>query len=235
MKKGSHHTTEANAKNSASHIGKYIGDKHPMWGRHHTPETLTKLCASWTPERRAKQCGDNHYTKRLEVRAKFAGENNPAKRPEVRAKISVAKLGRKRPDMVGDKNPAKRPEVRIKISDNNSMKRPEVRIKHFAAVPRGASNSAWRGGISREPYSWEFNDELKEAVRKRDDYQCQFCGAPQIECGRSLDIHHVDYNKKNSDPVNLVTLCRGCNVRANTNRKYWTAFFQKQAIARQEV
>lgn len=40
MKKGSKHTEESRAKNSASHMGRYVGDKNPFFGRHHKPETI---------------------------------------------------------------------------------------------------------------------------------------------------------------------------------------------------
>jgi len=89
----------------------------------------------------------------------------------------------------------------------------------------------WRGGISREPYAWTFNDELKEEVRRRDGYECQLCGAPQAECRTRLPVHHIDYCKTNSDPVNLVALCAACNARVNANREHWTTFFQAIILA----
>jgi len=119
------------------------------------------------------------------------------------------------------------------------MKRPEVAAKVAAAKlgkkrpnMRAGKNPAWLGGISREPYAWEFSDELKEAIRKRDGHQCQLCGASQVEFKARLPVHHIDYDKKNSDPVNLTALCIACNSRVNTNREHWTAFFQEMMIRR---
>lgn len=89
---------------------------------------------------------------------------------------------------------------------------------------RGEKNPSWKGGISFEPYSLEFNKELKKLILKRDNYQCQ-----NSDCWRTskkLVPHHIDYNKENCDPFNLITLCRSCNARANANRKYWTDFYQ---------
>lgn len=73
---------------------------------------------------------------------KMRGDNNPARRLEVREKISVAKKGKKRPDITGDKSPSKRPIVREKLrllrlgkprpdlhGENSPSKRPEVRRK----------------------------------------------------------------------------------------------------------
>ncbi|HHI04317.1 MAG TPA: hypothetical protein ENL45_02110, partial [Candidatus Woesearchaeota archaeon] len=44
---------------------------------------------------------------------------------------------------------------------------------------RGERSNLWKGGISKLPYPFEFNDELKELIRKRDGYKCQLCGVPQ--------------------------------------------------------
>lgn len=40
------YTAEQRAKNSLSKKGKYAGNKHPMWGKKHTPETLKKMSES---------------------------------------------------------------------------------------------------------------------------------------------------------------------------------------------
>ena len=74
---------------------------------------------------------------------------------------------------------------------------------------------------SRE-YSSEFDNRLKSKILKRDNYKCQLCFSDS-----DLTIHHIDYIKKNSDTKNLVTLCRACNIRVNTNRGYWKDYFKK--------
>jgi len=43
--------------------------------------------------------------------------------------------------------------------------------------------------------------------------------------GKVLTIHHIDYNKYNCLPENLISLCDRCNVIANYNRDYWFAYF----------
>jgi len=70
-------------------------------------------------------------------------------------------------------------------------------------------------------YGTEFDSALKEQVRMRDVYKCRECGCPQIENGRHLDVHHIDYNKKNNNINNLITLCKSCHPKTNFNRKYW--------------
>ena len=93
---------------------------------------------------------------------------------------------------------------------------------------KGKNSSQWRGGVSFEPYGVKFNNDLKEQIRKRDNFTCQECGNESN--GRKLDVHHIDYNKKNNVPSNLIALCSPCNVKANGNRDYWTIHFQEKAI-----
>jgi len=121
----------------------------------------------------------------------------------------------------GDKNPAKRLDVRKKIS------KAKLGIPRFDM--RGKNNWAWQGGISNRPYAFDFNKELKELIRKRDQYKCQLCGAPQEEFTKKLSVHHIDYNKSNSTPKNLITLCIACNSHVNKDRDYWQNYFEERA------
>lgn len=90
----------------------------------------------------------------------------------------------------------------------------------------------WKGGISQNPYPYEFNKELKEFIRKRDDYICQNCLITEEEhlivFGSVLVVHHIDYNKQNLNKDNLVTVCISCNSRANYNRWYWKVFYNEK-------
>jgi len=90
-------------------------------------------------------------------------------------------------------------------------------------------NPNWKGGTSFEPYSPEFNDQLKERIRNRDNHECQNCGMTEEEhiilYSRNLIIHHIDYNKMNCVDNNLITTCTQCNSRANFNREYWQEFY----------
>lgn len=100
-----------------------------------------------------------------------------------------------------------------------------VDLCHPCGTPKGEKAYQWKGGISRLPYPFDFNEELKELIRKRDNYKCQNCGCPQEECYRKLSVHHIDYNKDNLDPENLITLCSSCNSKANFDRSYWQKHF----------
>lgn len=86
----------------------------------------------------------------------------------------------------------------------------------------------WRGGKSFEPYTPEFHNALKEEIRERDNYTCQECGQTEEELGCQLSIHHINYDKKNNDPSNLISLCKICHGRTNYRRQYWTNHFSRR-------
>lgn len=86
---------------------------------------------------------------------------------------------------------------------------------------KGKSHIFWKGGISSEPYPFEW-DNIKKKIRRRDNNICQICGK------RGQPVHHIDYNKKNCDFQNLITLCFRCNSKVNFNRKYWINYFQNK-------
>ena len=112
-----------------------------------------------------------------------------------RKKISLANLGK-----------PKSPEHRKKLSE-------------LAKKRTGEKASNWKGGKSFEPYSREWKNTLKRAIRERDNYTCRICGT--LKNPREFDVHHIDYDKKNCNPSNLITLCIGCHRKTNGNRESW--------------
>lgn len=86
----------------------------------------------------------------------------------------------------------------------------------------------WKGGISKEPYGIEFSNLLRERIRRRDKFTCQECGFIQNQLGYKLIVHHIDFNKKNNHPSNLISLCRSCHAQTNYNRNDWIEYFQNK-------
>lgn len=78
----------------------------------------------------------------------------------------------------------------------------------------------WNDGSSYEPYSQEFNKYIKKYIKDRDDYTCQIC-FKELKDDGDISIHHIDYDKKNSKPDNLICLCFSCHGKSNFNRKYY--------------
>lgn len=103
----------------------------------------------------------------------------------------------------------------------------------------GAEAARWIDGRSFDPYPAEFNQAKKEHIRKLDKYTCIGCGMTEEEhiivTGKVLHVHHTDYDKENNSDTNLATTCAWCNVRANSNRKYWTEFYRNKIKMRQSA
>ena len=88
----------------------------------------------------------------------------------------------------------------------------------------------WQGGKSFEEYGQDFDSSLKEQVRFRDKYRCQECGCTQLENGKQLDVHHIDYDKKYNVLNNLVALCKSCHIKTNFNRDYWKDIYATKVM-----
>jgi len=98
-------------------------------------------------------------------------------------------------------------------------------IKHTRACGCYQFDCVWKGGIASEPYcSVWLNKEFRKSILERDGYQCQNPNCLGIS--KRLCLHHIDYNKKNCNPNNLIILCNSCNVSANYNRSCRTNWYR---------
>lgn len=82
-------------------------------------------------------------------------------------------------------------------------------------------NPRWLGGISFEPYGTEFNKPLKEAIRQAYNNTCPVTGKKR----KNLDIHHINYCKRDNRLINLIPLEKVAHTKTNTDRDYWFAYF----------
>lgn len=98
----------------------------------------------------------------------------------------------------------------------------------------GMFSPLWKGGISKEPYCFDWTKDLKEYIKQRDDYKCvnSCCNSKNPD---DLTVHHIDYNKKSCDLKNLITLCRSCNTKANFDREWHKNWYQAIMYRRYEV
>jgi len=104
---------------------------------------------------------------------------------------------------------------------NNGHRCPECNVVNIM----GSGNPSWKGGISNDGYCPLWKDvEYKKDIRDRDDNRClnPYCHSPN---SRDLTIHHIDYDKKNCSPKNLITVCRSCNSKANTDREWHKGWY----------
>lgn len=104
-------------------------------------------------------------------------------------------------------------------------------LKNYT-YPESFTFEDWLVMNHERPYPKEFSEELKEEIRKRDNYTCQLCGKEEDEelkgIGFKLSVNHIDFNKQNCSKENLNTLCHSCNIKINAKREYYTALFKKQ-------
>ncbi len=110
----------------------------------------------------------------------------------------------------------------------------KMSLSHIG-LQAGKKHPNWQGGKSFEPYPLGWTNTFKEQIRYRDGYKCQLCGVPEVECTRKLHVHHIDYDKQNVDPNNLISLCLSCHIKTNRNREYWTIFFKKVNIYQKRI
>jgi len=118
----------------------------------------------------------------------------------------------------------------LKGNSNGFQKGHKINMgrKNALGCNRREKNYNWKGGKSFEPYPLDWTETLRRVIRTRDNHICQLCGIHQEELKgyfKKLDIHHIDYDKDNLDPKNLISLCRSCHQKTNYNREYWTNFF----------
>ena len=88
----------------------------------------------------------------------------------------------------------------------------------------GSGHPNWKGGISCEPYCQDWTKEYKEFIKERDGHKCLNPVCKKTD--KLLSIHHIDYNKKNCNLNNLITLCRACNSIANHDRDWHQSWYQ---------
>lgn len=189
-------------------------------GRHHSEETKEKMSES------------------------MSGENNPfygkTHTEQVRKLLSERLYGKTWDELYGAEEAAKRKEeLSEKMSGEGNYFYGKVHTEESRALMsshhdnrgeknpnygngdklRGERNPSWMGGISFGEYGYEFNEALKSKIRKRDNYCCAICE------NIGFVVHHIDYNKKNNEEKNLITLCRSCHGKTGFRRENWVVFF----------
>lgn len=209
---GKKHSKETRKKLSESKKGK----NHPFFGKHRSKETKLKIGKSQIGKKISK-----------ETRLKLS-EYRKGKLLSKSTKRKISKsLSGKNNHNYGKKHSK---ETRIKISNALKGKKLSLQTRlKMSQMRKGKNNGRWLGGISYFPYTQEFSKELKSKIRCRDNHTCQNCGITEEEHVKKfktvLSVHHIDYNKQNCKEDNLITVCNLCNVKANTNRDYWFAYY----------
>jgi len=242
--KGRKHTLESRQKMSEVQKGRITseetkkkqseakkGIKNFYFGKHRTEETKRKisksnkgkisivknyeiLIKSVSPLKKCG-CGCNVFTKWNKRKQQWSdylnghSRRNKAHSEETKKRLSIVRTGRPS----NRKGEIMSQETRILIS----------------CTKLNLSRNEWKGFANAQSYCDAWKDkEYKEDIRKRDDCKCKNPDCNYISTNKVLDIHHIDYNRKNCAPDNLITLCRSCNTKANYKREYWQEYYQEK-------
>jgi hypothetical protein len=237
-------TDEHRKKISKSRIGMKFSDEHKKnmsigkkgqqsWlGKHHSEETKRKISSSKKGKKYPKELYPNlgwrnkHPSEETKRKLSERGKGRIVSE-ETKLKLSKVLKGKKRKPLskehrnkisLGLKNGYKTGTRKI-IQNFKHNKPHSEETKEKLRKYVGDKTSMWKGGISFEPYSVDWTNTLKQAVRQRDRYTCQICGK------EGLFVHHIDYNKKNCNLNNLITLCNSCHSKTNKDRTKWINYF----------
>ena len=142
-----------------------------------------------------------------------------------RRKMSRAQRGKPKPGLRGKR---RSPSTRQAMAASWTEERREAASQRWA----GEANPGYVHGARSRAWPRQFGAKLRAMIRKRDVDTCQACGTTFPHRSRHLAVHHVDYDKANNEPMNLITVCLSCHAKTNFNRDAWRTRLQKLQVRR---
>ena len=122
----------------------------------------------------------------------------------------------------GTGQPIKKPKKTVK----------KAPVKKVESEEKKAMKKAYQKYIKSADF-----EKVRQAVLKRDDYRCRFCGITQEECadqGLFLSIHHASYRfcgcADQREIDDCITLCNSCHFQGHKNRRRLKHFGEKGQI-----
>ena len=190
-------------------------------------------------EETKRKIGEAHKSKKLseehknKLKVPHIGSGIYVRTKETRQNISKSRKGKKlleeTKSKIGKTLKGRKKSEETKIKIKNALKGhfvSEETKRKLSESNIGSKSSLWKGGKSFEPYTTDWTKTLKKSIRERDHYICQLCSSSQGDI--NFSVHHIDYNKSNCNPNNLITLCKSCHIKTNNHRKFWTRYFNKR-------
>lgn len=190
------------------------GSNNPNW----KGGSIDKVC---------EVCGVFYVVKRPQAKSRFCslqcwgiGQRKPKK-----PKITKIKVPRKNP-LKFTKNICLscNGEYEVRICNANTSKTcsKECSLKYNLSRMNGENNPNWKGGLSRTPYPYNWLS-ISKSIIERDGGVCMNpnCGSDD----KRITAHHIDYDKMNCNPVNLIAVCATCNSIANFGRQQWYEYY----------
>lgn len=184
----------------------------PGWMRGLTKETdlrVAQATKNFAISRKGKPAWNSGLTKETDSRVAKIGEK-------------VSENAKINPNS-GTKGKTKEEYPQLAHSKKSRKKISKTMKKR--GLGRKEKNGNWKGGTSFLPYSPSFDNELKSLIRLRDNFLCQLCGMSQEENIRKFEVHHINNNKENSIPSNLISLCKSCHSRVSKNAGQYEKHF----------
>jgi len=161
---------------------------------------------------------------------------------KARKNMSIAHLGHKLTD-----------EIRKKISLSHKGLGHKHSLKSKEKMSKSKmGNIPWNKGIS-QPWSearrkvqppkkprimngkqyhpnW---DKIRKNIYLRDKWICQECGCKcedkaNPHTKKLIQCHHIDFNEKNNESSNLITLCASCHGKTRFNKNSWIKYYQSK-------
>jgi len=242
LAKGRKHTEQARAKMSLAQIERFKNNPSPCIGLKPSEETRKKMSLGqkqWynnnpvSEETRMKisialkgrKFSEEHlHNMSLSQKGKKASK-------ETRAKLSEAQIER-------NKNPEERLKMResmLKRYEKNPLTEEQkqkyaMQLKKWHKANPGATvgenNPAWKGGISCLPYAPIFSDSgYRDLLWARQDGVCMNPNCSEDHLDKPLFLHHIDHEKENTLPENLIGVCVSCNTIAE-NKETWDYYIE---------
>lgn len=190
------------------------GENNPNW----KGGSIDKVC---------EICGVSYVVKRPQAKSRFCS-------------LQCWGIGQRKPNKhiidkteVPTKNPLKYTkntclvcnteyEVRICKAHSSRTCSSECSLKYRSIISSGEKNTNWKGGLSRAPYPYNWAS-ISKSIIERDGAICM-----NPNCGSNderITVHHIDYDKMNCNPVNLIAVCATCNSIANFGRQQWHVYY----------
>lgn len=135
-----------------------------------------------------------------------------------RKALLLANIGRKqsveerkkRSDSLKGRTPSLSTRLAVSEANRNRIWTTEMRQSHWN----------FRNG-KRLPYPSNWN-EIKLAIKRRDGFHCLLCGTTDFGSKYlTPDVHHIDGDKLNSDPLNMISLCHKCHCSVERRPAEW--------------
>ena len=206
---------EVYGKEKASQISLKISNSHMGLKNPHTKEWCEKISQSnkgRISPMKDKKLTDEHKRK--------IGLGN-------KGKIHTDEMNKKTSESGKGRIPWNKNKKGYKI-----MPCPEEKKRKISKANSGPNHFNYINGNSiKYPDDWTVT--LRKSIRERDNYICKLCGRQQED--RVHSIHHIDYDKNNCNPNNLITLCVNCHMKTDFKREHYKKYFTDLMISKEWI